>query len=244
MTAEAPRFISPSRETVQKVIDYSETDPYFQIPKFDFPDELKIIDVYQREELSDLLKILKKSGLTPRQRAEVKTALRSVFYKRGGEHMTVGEIREMTDKELLGQGKRMGKKKSIILRRLFGKIPDESDFPTPTETLSFYNLNEDELAKIKLELGERLLADWEHILNLPRLEIEDEAEPRRVEEIFSVLRSQGWTKGQLAPMSGLLSEISQFTVGEIRSMSDDEILEIEGIGLKRLVTIRILFGQA
>lgn len=244
MNVEASRFTGPSQKTVEKVINSLENDPRFLIPKLEFPDETEISDLYRSEELTDLLK---KSDLTSNQRRLVNGALGAVCHHRQSiELMTVGKIRRMTDKELFLQGRqgfRVGKKRLGILRALFSKVPEESDFPALAETLSFRDLNEDELSIIKLELGERLLTDWEHILNLPRVEIEDEAKPRRVEELFNELRSRGLTKGQLAAISGLLSEVDQFTVGELRNMSDKEILELEGIGLKKWVTIRILLGQ-
>lgn len=245
MSLEAPRSTGPSQRTIEKVIDSLENDPRFLIPKFNFPDETEISDLYRSEELTASLT---QAGLTSKQKQLVKIALGAVCcYGREPEKlMTVGEIRKMTDKELLLQergGNKVGKKKLKILRALFGKVPEESDLPAPVETLSFRDLNEEELSIIKLELGERLLASWEHILSLPRVETEDEAKPGRLEELFDELRFRGLTRGQLASISGLLSEINQFTVGELRKMSDKEILELEGIGLKRWVIIRILLGQ-
>jgi len=242
MSKEILPYTPPNPETVQKIIDCLENDLRFKIPKLEYPEETEIRELYRSEELTASLT---QAGLTSKQKRLVRIALGAVCcHDREPEKlMTVGEIRKMTNKELLLQGRRgnrVGKKKLKILRAMFGKIPDEADIPDPAETLSFRDLNEKELNQI-IAL---IMKDWQYVYKLPRIEINDEANPKRLRNIFNELRSRDFNRSEIGGVSIILNNVSEFKVGELKSMPDEEILEIKGVGFRGLVIIRMLIGYA
>ena len=102
------------------------------------------------------------------------------------------------------------------------------------------------------EIMERVIEKWQsdYILRLPRLMVSDETKIWDVmscEQLSDELYSRGLKKGQVAAVTRVLGVVGKYTVGELKNMTDKEILESEdfwgSIRERSLLIIRMLFGH-
>jgi hypothetical protein len=128
MSKEALRYTPPSRKTVEKIINHLKGDYIDLIPRLEqVYDEAELRTFYGDEELFDLLE---ERGLTPGQKRVVNIALGEIINRHIYPPITVGEVRRMADEELLqsrGRGRNIGPRKLKIIRKLFGKIPEDNN---------------------------------------------------------------------------------------------------------------------
>lgn len=101
------------QETVNKP---QEDDYILRLPRIRLPGKIKIFDLYH---IMKYGRVLSERGLTKSQRGVVNRVL-GIAWRKG---LTVGELRRMTDEEILNleaPGMKIGERSLLIIRTLFG----------------------------------------------------------------------------------------------------------------------------